>query len=47
MKNFGVRNDEVRIRTLTREERIMEIAKMLSNAEVTEEAKRAAEVLIN
>ena len=35
------------IRTLTREERIMEIAKMLSNAEVTEEAKRAAEVLIN
>ena len=35
------------IRTLTREERVMEIAKMLSNAEVTEEAKRAAEVLIN
>ena len=35
------------IRTLTREERIMEIAKMLSNAEVTEEAMRAAEVLIN
>ncbi len=35
------------IRTLTREERIMEIAKMLSNAEVTEEAKRAAEVLIS
>ena len=35
------------IRTLTREERIMEIAKMLSNAEVTAEAMRAAEVLIN
>ncbi len=35
------------IRTLTREERVMEIAKMLSNAEVTEEAMRAAEVLIN
>ena len=35
------------IRILTREERIMEIAKMLSNAEVTEEAMRAAEVLIN
>ena len=35
------------IRTLTREERIMEIAKMLSNAEVTEEAMRAAEVLIS
>lgn len=35
------------IRTLTREERIMEIAKMLSNAEVTEEAIKAAEVLIN
>ena len=35
------------IRTLTREERIMEIAKMLSNAEVTAEAMRAAEVLIS
>ena len=35
------------IRTLNREERIMEIAKMLSNAEVTAEAMRAAEVLIN
>lgn len=35
------------IRTLTREERVMEIAKMLSNAEVTAEALRAAEVLIN
>ena len=35
------------IRTLTREERVMEIAKMLSNAEVTAEAMRAAEVLIN
>ena len=35
------------IRILTREERVMEIAKMLSNAEVTEEAMRAAEVLIS
>lgn len=35
------------IRTLSREERIMEIAKMLSNAEVTSEAMRAAEVLIS
>ncbi|MBO5957297.1 MAG: DNA repair protein RecN [Bacteroidales bacterium] len=35
------------IRTLSREERIMEIAKMLSNAEVTAEAMRAAEVLIS
>ncbi len=35
------------IRTLTREERVMEIAKMLSNAEVTAEAMRAAEVLIS
>lgn len=35
------------IRILTREERIMEIAKMLSNAEVTAEAMRAAEVLIS
>ena len=35
------------IRTLTREERIMEIAKMLSNAEVTAEALKAAEVLIS
>ena len=35
------------IKTLTREERVMEIAKMLSNAEVTAEALRAAEVLIN
>ena len=35
------------IRTLTREERIMKIAKMLSNAEVTAEAMRAAEVLIS
>ena len=35
------------IRTLNREERIMEIAKMLSNAEVTAEAMRAAEVLIS
>jgi DNA repair protein RecN (Recombination protein N) len=34
------------IRTLTREERVMEIAKMLSNAEVTAEAMRAAEVLL-
>ena len=35
------------IRTLSHEERIMEIAKMLSNAEVTAEAMRAAEVLIS
>lgn len=35
------------IRILSREERIMEIAKMLSNAEVTAEAMRAAEVLIS
>ena len=35
------------IRTLNHEERINEIAKMLSNAEVTAEAMRAAEVLIN
>ena len=34
------------IKSLTREERIEEIAKMLSNSEVTAEAKRAAEVLL-
>lgn len=35
------------IRVLTHEERVVEIAKMLSNAEVTEEAMRAAVVLLN
>ena len=35
------------IKILTHEERITEIAKMLSNAEVTEEAKKAAEVLLS
>lgn len=35
------------IRVLTQEERVVEIAKMLSNAEVTEEAMRAAVVLLN
>lgn len=35
------------IKTLTHDERVNEIAKMLSNAEVTEEAIKAAEVLIN
>ena len=35
------------IRVLTHEERVVEIAKMLSNAEVTEEAMRAAAVLLN
>lgn len=34
------------IKSLTREERIDEIAKMLSNSEVTAEAKKAAEVLL-
>lgn len=34
------------IRILTHDERVNEIAKMLSNAEVTAEAKRAAEVLL-
>ena len=34
------------IRTLTYEERVNEIAKMLSNAEVTTEAMKAAEVLL-
>ena len=34
------------IKSLTREERIEEIAKMLSNSEVTAEAKKAAEVLL-
>mgnify|MGYP003290681274 CR=1 FL=1 len=35
------------IKTLTYDERVNEIAKMLSNAEVTEEAIKAAEVLLN
>ena len=35
------------IKTLTHDERVNEIAKMLSNAEVTEEAIKAAEVLLN
>lgn len=35
------------IRVLTHEERVVEIAKMLSNAEVTEEAMKAAEVLLS
>lgn len=34
------------IKVLTNEERVMEIAKMLSNAEVTEEAMNAAKVLL-
>lgn len=34
------------IKTLTREERVVEIAKMLSNSEITAEAKKAAEVLL-
>lgn len=34
------------IKILTQEERVTEIAKMLSNAEVTEEAMKAAEVLL-
>ena len=34
------------IKTLTHDERVNEIAKMLSNAEVTEEAIKAAEVLL-
>ena len=35
------------IKVLTHEERVVEIAKMLSNAEVTEEAMKAAEVLLS
>ena len=35
------------IKTLTHDERVNEIAKMLSNAEVTAEALKAAEVLLN
>ena len=35
------------IKVLTDEERVVEIAKMLSNAEVTEEAMKAAEVLLS
>lgn len=35
------------IKVLTYEERVKEIAKMLSNAEITEEAVKAAEVLLN
>lgn len=34
------------IKVLTYEERVIEVAKMLSNAEVTEEAKKAAKVLL-
>lgn len=34
------------IKILTREERVVEIAKMLSNSEITAEAKKAAEVLL-
>ena len=43
--NEGQRSQS-HIRLLTREERINEIAKMLSNDKVTPEALRAAEVLI-
>lgn len=43
--NDGLRSQS-RIRKLTREERVNEIAKMLSNASITPEAIRAAEVLI-
>lgn len=35
------------IKVLTHEERVVEVAKMLSNAEVTEEAMKAAEVLLS
>ena len=35
------------IKVLTHEERVVDIAKMLSNAEVTEEAMKAAEVLLS
>ena len=35
------------IKVLTHEERVVEMAKMLSNAEVTEEAMKAAEVLLS